>query len=73
VSSYAAVYGILSNDGESLFVADAVNRRGYFYDFAQDPMGTRNEINARLWNEGEKEVRRQLQLLDRAYDIHFAN
>jgi hypothetical protein len=73
VSSYAAVYGILSNDGESLFVADAVNRRGYFYDFSQDPLGTRNEINARLWNEGEKEVRRQLQLLDQAYGIHFAN
>jgi hypothetical protein len=73
VSSYAAVYGILSNDGDSLFVADAVNRRGYYYDFAQDPLGTRNEINARVWNTGEKEVRRQVLLLDQAYDIHFAH
>ncbi len=73
VSSYAAVYGVLSDNGDSLFLADAVNRRGYFYDFARDPSGTRNEINARRWNEGEGEVRRQLQLLDQAYDIHFAN
>jgi hypothetical protein len=73
VSSYAAVYAILSDNGDSLFIADAVNRRGYFYDFSQDPSGTRNEINARRWNEGEGEVRRQLLLLDQAYDIHFAN
>jgi arylsulfatase A-like enzyme len=72
-SSYAAVYGILSDDGDSLFIADAVNHRGYFYDFSQDPAGTRNEINARRWNEGENEVRRQILLLDQAYDIHFAN
>jgi len=73
VSSYAAVYGILSDDGDSLFIADAVNRRGYFYDFAQDPSGTLNTINARRWNEGEGEVRRQLLLLDQAYGIRFEN
>ncbi len=73
VSSYAPVYGILSKDANTLFIVDAVNRRSYFYDLLNDPLGTKNEINARRWKEGEKEVRRQLSLLDQAYDLHFAN
>jgi arylsulfatase A-like enzyme len=71
-SSYAPVYGILGKNGNSLFIVDAVNKRSYFYDLVQDPLGTRNEMSALRWNEGETEVRRHLQLLDHAYEIHFA-
>ena len=72
-SSYAPVYGILSKDGDSLFIEDAVNRRSYFFDLGHDPLGTRNEISARRWNEGDREVRRQLLQIDQAYGIHFAD
>ncbi|HZW79920.1 MAG TPA: sulfatase-like hydrolase/transferase, partial [Candidatus Deferrimicrobiaceae bacterium] len=73
VSSYAPVYGILDKNADSLFIADAVNRRGYFYDFVHDPLGTKNEINPMRWNEGQKEVERQILLLDRAYGIRVSN
>jgi arylsulfatase A-like enzyme len=69
VSSYAPVYGVLAENGRCLFMADAVNHKGYFYDLAQDPAGTRNQIDAMRWNEGQKEIERQLSLLDQAYGI----
>jgi hypothetical protein len=31
-SSYGPVYGVLRNNGESLYIADAVNGRDYAYD-----------------------------------------
>jgi arylsulfatase A-like enzyme len=71
-SSYAPVYGILGQNGNSLFIVDAVNRRGYFYDLVRDPAGGQNEINAIRWNEGEQEVRRLLLQLDQAYGIPTA-
>jgi hypothetical protein len=71
-SSYAPVYGILGQNGNSLFIVDAVNRRGYFYDLVRDPPGTQNEINAVRWNEGEQEVRRLLLQVDQAYGIPVA-
>jgi len=71
-SSYAPVYGILGQNANSLFIADAVNRRGYFFDLVRDPAGGQNEINAVRWNEGEREVRRLLLQLDQAYGMHTA-
>jgi hypothetical protein len=73
VSSYAPVYGILGDNGASLFIADAVNRRSYFYDFAQDPEETQNHITPRRNDEEEKEVRRQVGLLDQLYHMDLKN
>jgi hypothetical protein len=71
VSSYAPVYGTLSGDGNSLFIADAVNRRNYFYNLAEDPEETKNHINPKRDNEGEREVRRKVNLLDQLYQLHL--
>lgn len=71
VSSYAPVYGTLSGDGNSLFIADAVNRRNFFYNLADDPEETKNHINPKRDNEGEREVRRKVDLLDQLYQLHL--
>jgi len=66
-SSYTPVYGILGKNGKSLFIVDAVNSKNYFYDLAEDPLGTRNHVTARLVKENEPLVRRQIEMIDNFY------
>jgi arylsulfatase A-like enzyme len=54
VSSYGPVYGILGGDGQSLFIADAVNEKNYFFNLADDPRGTRNRLTDAIRGENEK-------------------
>jgi hypothetical protein len=67
VSSYAPVYGILGNNGKSLFIVDAVNSKNYYYDLAEDPLGTRNHVTTRMVNENEPLIRHQIELIDTFY------
>jgi len=53
VSSYGPVYGILGGDGRSLFIADAVNQKNYFFNLADDPRGTRNRLTDTVRRENE--------------------
>jgi hypothetical protein len=53
-SSYGAVYGILSNNGRSLYIADGVNYTDYFYDLEADPAGKMNLVNASVKAENQK-------------------
>ncbi len=66
-SSYGAVYGILSNNGRSLYISDAVNYTDYFYDLEQDPAGTRNQTNASIKIESEKLIRQGIELINEMY------
>jgi hypothetical protein len=70
VSSYAPVYGVLSGNGQSLFIADAVNARSYYYNLAQDPQGAHNHVTVRLQNENEVLIRKQVGLIDDLYGWH---
>ena len=54
VSSYAAVFGILGNKGRSLYIANAVDNRDFFYDLQDDPAGRHNRVTARLRAENQK-------------------
>jgi len=67
VSSYAPVYAVLGNNGKSLFIVDAVNRKNYFYDLAKDPLGTRNHVTIPLRNENEALIRREVGRIDDFY------
>ncbi|HVI06669.1 MAG TPA: sulfatase-like hydrolase/transferase, partial [Candidatus Binatia bacterium] len=66
-SSYAPVYAILSGNGQSLFIVDAVNSKNYFYNLGDDPEGVHNRVNTQLRNEYEGVVRRDLGMIDRMY------
>jgi hypothetical protein len=70
VSSYAAVYGLLSKGGQSLFIVDAVNHRNYFYDLAHDPQGIHNRVTPELRDAGEPDIRQEIRLIDDFY--HFS-
>ncbi|MGA8154537.1 MAG: sulfatase-like hydrolase/transferase [Terriglobales bacterium] len=67
VSSYAPTYAVLGNNGKSLFIVDAVNRKNYFYDLAQDPLGTRNHVTIPLRNENEALIRGEVRRIDDFY------
>ncbi|HEY6327795.1 MAG TPA: sulfatase-like hydrolase/transferase, partial [Blastocatellia bacterium] len=44
-ASYSPTYGILDNNGKSLFIADATAGREYYFDLAVDPKGNRNLVS----------------------------
>lgn len=66
-SSYGAVYGLLSNNGQSLYIADGVNFQDYFYDLATDPKGTNNIINPIVKQEHEGLIRQHIETINNFY------
>jgi len=72
VSSYAPVYAELSGNGQSLFIADAVHSRSYFYNLKDDPAGTHNHVTVQLENEYETLIRHDVASIDDAYGWHPA-
>jgi hypothetical protein len=63
-SSYGAVYGILGDGGNRLFVADGVNYRTYLFDLNR---GTTAAPDASFEQEQEDLIRRQILDIDRFY------
>lgn len=72
VSSYAPVYAELSGDGRSLFIADAVHSRSYFYNLKDDPAGAHNHVTISLENEYAALIRHDVRTIDQAYGWHPA-
>ena len=70
VSSYAAVYAILSGDGRSLFICDAVNAKNYYYNLVEDPAGAHNHVTIQLQNENEALIRHDVGMIDDFYGWH---
>ncbi|MGA9040946.1 MAG: sulfatase-like hydrolase/transferase [Terriglobales bacterium] len=68
-SSYAPVYGILQNNGKSLFITDAVNQKNYFYDLQDDPRGLHNHVTRKIRSEGEKLIRHDIGVIDGWYNF----
>jgi hypothetical protein len=68
-SSYGPVYGILSEEGRSLFIADAVNRTSYFFNLADDPKATRNKLTAPIQSENEKLIREMVESINQFYNV----
>jgi arylsulfatase A-like enzyme len=68
-SSYGAVYGILSSNGNSLYIADSVNFQDYFYDLALDPKATTNLVNSVIKTENEKLIRQHIEEINNFYQF----
>lgn len=68
-SSYGAVYGILSNNGNSLYIADSVNFQDYFYDLTLDPKKATNLVNSVIKRENEKLIRRHIEEINQFYQF----
>lgn len=70
VSSYAPVYAILTGYGKSLFIADAVNARNYYYDLSTDPQGLRSHVTLQVQDENEALIQRYIEAIDHFYHWH---
>ncbi|MGH9756926.1 MAG: sulfatase-like hydrolase/transferase [Candidatus Acidiferrales bacterium] len=68
-SSYAPVYGILGDNGETLFIADGVNQRNYFYDLSSDPQGVHNLVTSKIRDANETLIRSDILSIDEAYGV----
>ena len=69
-SSYGAVYGVVSDDGGALYIADAINEREYAYRMDTSLLGTRVGIG-----DAERARDRQLmrtQIGQLASEYHFS-
>jgi hypothetical protein len=65
-SSYAAVYGILSGDGKSLVVSDAVNYKDYGFDLSSFLPGTEN-LSGSAKTVTERLIKQKVLALDEFY------
>jgi Sulfatase len=68
-SSYAPVYGLLADNGESLFIVDAVNEQHYFYNLSDDPSGIHNLVTPEIRDANDHLIRRKILSIDAAYGV----
>ena len=67
VSSYGAVYGVLSGQGNQLYIADAVNYRNYFYDLSRQPLGISIPVPDSVRQRNEKVIRERISAIGQFY------
>jgi len=65
-ASYAAVYGILSDEGKSLFVADAVNEQDSYWEM-DDHTGQSGFVGSRAQEKGQKLIREGITRINELY------
>jgi len=68
-SSYGPVYGILSNNGHSLYIADGVNYKDYVFDIPPDSKNPDKEVIPAIRDENERMIRDGILSINRFY--HF--
>jgi arylsulfatase A-like enzyme len=69
-SSYGAVYGVLSENGQSLYIADAINEREYAYEIHDGLLGTRVGIGDTDRVRNRQLIREEIGQLAAAYHFH---
>ena len=72
VDSYGPVYGLLRDEGRTLFVADAIKNEAYLYDLTRSYSGTRTSITDELVSEYEKTITRDVQKIQTFYNFQPA-
>ncbi|HEV2988589.1 MAG TPA: sulfatase-like hydrolase/transferase [Candidatus Angelobacter sp.] len=71
-SSYGAVYGLLSNEGNrySLYVANAVDYKDYFYEWTSDnSAAVAGEVSSEVRANSQQQIRQYINDLDRFYNF----
>jgi hypothetical protein len=66
-SSYAPVYGLLSNSGRSLYIADGVNYRDYAYQLNPDGSSREAPLTDAERAAAQNEIRRQINAIAQFY------
>ena len=66
-SSYGAVWGILSGDGNDLYIADGVNFTDHCFDLAADPKGARVPVTPGLKRRYDRLIVEGIQHLNAFY------
>lgn len=72
VDSYGPVYGMLRDNGRSLFIADAGRNKEYVYDLTRGYGGKRVNVTDDTTNEYEALISRDIQRIDVFYHFHPA-
>ena len=68
-SSYAPVYGLLSQNGHRLYIADGVNYRDYAYELRPDGSSRDVPLSEDQRAAAQQEVRRQIDEIARFYGL----
>jgi hypothetical protein len=68
-SSYGAVYGVLSNNGNFLYIADSVNFQDFFYDLTEDPKGQNNLVSPLIKREKEQTIIKHIKNINKFYQF----
>jgi hypothetical protein len=69
MSSYGAIFGVLSADRKSLFYVDATLQRNYYYDLQADPHALKNRVTAQVRDYYEQLIRQDLEKIDKFYGV----
>jgi len=69
MSSYEAVFGILSADQKKLFMTDAVLHRNAYYDLSTDPLALKNRATAQIVEQYQPVLKEDLENIDRFYGV----
>lgn len=70
-SSYGPIYGLLSNNGKSLFVANAIKGTNQYFDLTKDPEGGVNRINDKILAKDQKIVHDDVQSIANLYRYQY--
>lgn len=66
-SSYDAVYGILSDNGRSLFIVDVNKKKSYFYDMSVSYAGVRRSLSDEVRTDEEQRILSSVEAINRFY------
>ncbi len=67
-ASYAAVYGILSDEGRSLFIADGVNEQDSYWEM-DDRTGHSGWLSGSMQERGQKLIREGITRVNEFYQF----
>ena len=68
-SSYGPVYGLLSDEGRSLYILDAVNYRDYLYDLTTDSNTASQVVSSTLRRSARTRIRELIAELHSWYGV----
>jgi len=70
-ASYAPNYGILSDNGRTLFAFDDYKHEAGLYDLSSDPHGDHNLITPQVAQADDREIRSHLAQIAKAYNFQY--
>ncbi len=66
-SSYGAVWGILTGDGKTLYVSDAVNFKDHCFDLGDGPAAARRDVTPELKHRYDRLILKEIDHLNAFY------